>query len=261
MILLRSLLFNIVFLGGSALAAIVALLLLPAPRPWLVAYVRGWAKGVILALRLICGIRLRVTGLDHLPPGGFILAAKHQSAFDTVVWLTLLDRPVYVLKRELVAIPVWGWLARRCGHVAVDRKAGSAALKSMVREARAALAEGRPVVIFPEGTRSAPGARLPYQPGVAALAMATGAVVVPAATDSGLCWGRRAFRKPPGVIHVSVLPPLPPTTSRKALMAALETAIETETATLLAAAGYVDNSGGTAAVMDESRPQGEPTTI
>lgn len=247
MTFLRSAVFNALFLGGSAVAALLALPLLAAPRAWLISYVRVWARVVVGLLRRICGIRLEVTGLENIPPTGAIIAAKHQSAFDTVVWLMLLpsDRPapVYVLKKELVAIPVWGQLARRCGHIAVDRKAGAQALRGMVRAGQAALAEGRSVVIFPEGTRTAPGERVPYQPGVAALALATRAPVVPVATDSGLTWGRRAFSKRPGVIHISVLPPLPGGLPRASLMTALEAAIETESERLLSGATPVDKSG------------------
>ena len=243
MTFLRSALFNLLFLGGSALGAIAALPLLAAPSSWLIAYVRGWARLVVALLRVICGIRLEVTGLDRIPPGGAIIAAKHQSAFDTVVWLMLLPAPVYVLKKELLSIPVWGLLARRCGHVAVDRKGGASALKAMVRAAQAAVSAGRPIVIFPEGTRTAPGQRVPYQPGVAALAMAAGVPVVPVATDSGLTWGRRAFHKRPGCIRVSILPPLPAGMPRAALMTALEAAIETESDRLLALSRPVDKSG------------------
>lgn len=241
MILLRSALFNFLFIGGTALTVVVGVPLLAAPRAALVAYVRGWSRLMVATLRVVCGIRLEVTGLDRIPPGGVIIAAKHQSAFDTIVWLSLLPAPVYVLKRELLSIPVWGWLASRCGHVPVDRAAGAAALRGMVKAAKAALAEGRPVVIFPEGTRSAPGQRLPYQPGVAALALATGVPVVPAATDSGRFWGRRAFHKRPGTLHVSVLPPLPEGLPRAALMATLEESIEAETDQLLALPGPVEN--------------------
>jgi 1-acyl-sn-glycerol-3-phosphate acyltransferase len=246
MTFLRSTLFNALFLGGTAVTVVLGLALLPLPPAVMIVYIRGWARLVVGTLRVVCGIRLKVTGMEHIPPGAAIIAAKHQSAFDTVVWLAILPAPVYVLKKELLSIPLWGLLAQRCGQVAVDRKAGATALRGMVREASAALAAGRPVVIFPEGTRSAPGQRLPYQPGVAALAAASGAPVVPVATDSGVSWGRRAFHKRPGTIHLAVLPPLPPDLRRGPLMAMLETAIETETARLLGlgdAGDPVDKSG------------------
>ncbi len=256
---LRSALFNLVFLGGTVMTVLVGALLLPAPARVLVRFVRGWARVMLAALR-ICGIRVRVTGRENLPAGGCIIAAKHQSAFDTVVWLALLPPgrdPAYVLKQELARIPIWGRLAARCGHIAVDRSAGAAALRSMVQAAKAALAAGRPVVIFPEGTRTAPGERVPYQPGVAALAAATGAPVVPVATDSGLRWGRRAFQKRPGIITVAILPPLPTGLPRAALMDALETAIEEASAALL---HPVDKSGGEGVPPADARPKHERIT-
>lgn len=230
---LRSALFNLFFVVGTALVVTLGLPMLAFPQRILAAYIRLWAHGMIGALRIICGIRLEVTGLAHIPPGPAVIAAKHQSAFDTIVWLLLVPDCVYVLKKELLNIPLWGWFTLRCGHLAVDREGGGAALRNLVRGAKQRFAEGRPVVIFPEGTRTAPGDRQPYQPGVAALATAGGVPVVPVATDSGLRWGRRAFRKSPGVIHVSILPPLPIGLPRAALMAALEAAIETETDRLL----------------------------
>lgn len=261
MTLLRSALFNLLFLGGSATAAVLALPLLLAP-PWVaIGYVRSWSRLVIVLLRVICRIRVEVTGLDHIPPGGAVIAAKHQSAFDTVVWLALLLAPVYVLKKELLAVPVWGWFARRCGHVGVDRTGGGAALRRMVREAVARLAEGRPVVIFPEGTRTAPGQRRPYQPGVAALAAAARVPVVPVATDSGLLWGRRAFVKRPGTIRVAVLPPLPGGMPRAALMKALEQAIEAETDRLCGIAGSVENSGERGPVIPDSGRETDPSNL
>jgi 1-acyl-sn-glycerol-3-phosphate acyltransferase len=241
---LRSLLFNIYFMGGTALTIIIGLPMLAFPPPLLTRFIVFWASSMIAGLRVICGIRLEVTGMENLPPGGAIIAAKHQSAFDTLVWLKLLPNSVYVAKKELLEIPGWGWLARHCGQLSVDRTAGAAAMRTLVRETKARLADGRPVVIFPEGTRTAPGERVPYQPGVAAMAAASGATVVPVATDSGRVWGRRAFRKTPGVIHVSILSPLPRGLPRAALMAQLEAAIETETARLFDPQGDVDNSGG-----------------
>lgn len=238
MTILRSLLFNAFFLGGTAVVVLLGVPLLAFPPRVLTGFIRFWACMMIGALRVICGIRLEVMGMENLPPGGSIIAAKHQSAFDTMVWLKLVPNSVYVLKKELLDIPFWGWLARHCGHLSVDRQAGAAALRTLVRETKARLAEGRPVVIFPEGTRTAPGERGTYQPGVAAMAAASGAPVVPVATDSGRHWGRRAFRKSPGVIHVSVLPPLQVGLPRAALMAALEDAIERETDRLLDPQGH-----------------------
>jgi 1-acyl-sn-glycerol-3-phosphate acyltransferase len=263
MIWLRSALFNLVFLGGTVLTVLVGTVLLAAPARVMVGYIRGWAWLVLGALRIICGIRVQVTGLENLPPGPFIAAAKHQSAFDTVVWVTLLPwgrDPVYVMKRELAEIPLWGRLATRCGHISVDRAASAAALRGMVRAAQAALAAGRPVVIFPEGTRTAPGERVPWQPGVAALANASGAPVVPVATDSGLVWGRRAFAKRPGTIHVQILPPLPAGLPRAAFMATLEATVEDASAALAGLPRPVDKSGDSDSVISDSSRKPAPTS-
>lgn len=232
---LRSALFNLFFFVFSGTYAALLLPLLLLPRRWLLQPIRFWAGFIILMLRLLCRIEVRVTGEEHLRPRGgpALIAAKHQSAFDTLVWLWLLPDPAYVLKRELLDIPVWGWLARGTGMIPVDRLAGSTAMRHLLRAGQAAAAEGRQMVIFPEGTRVPPGEHRPYQPGVAALAAATGLPVIPVATDSGLRWGRRAFHKRPGIITVAVLPPLPAGLRRDALLRRLEDAIEPATMRLL----------------------------
>ena len=248
--LLRSAVFNALFFLLTALCVSFGMLLLPFHRNILRRYVQGWAHLMLWVLRVVCGIRVRVTGREHLPDGPAVIAAKHQSAFDTIIWLALLRDPVYVLKRELLRIPVWGRMARKYGAIAVDRAGGATALKRMVREAGAAAAEGSQIIIFPEGTRTQPGQRVPYLPGVVALGAAVGRPIIPAATDSGVFWGRRAFAKRPGVLTVAVLPPLPAGLPRAALLAQMQHLIETESERLLPP-GYplpapqpVDNSVG-----------------
>jgi 1-acyl-sn-glycerol-3-phosphate acyltransferase len=234
MILVRSFLFNLAFFGLTTVIVIAALPLLLLPRPAMRGLMRLWARMVLWLLRRICGVRIDLRGMERIPPGAAVIAAKHQSAFDTIVWLHLLPDAAYVLKKELLAIPLYGWHARKAEMIPVDRSGGGAALRTMLRGAQQALAAGRQVVIFPEGTRTAPGQRVPYQPGVVAIAAATEAPVIPVATDSGRVWGRRAFHKRPGVIRISVLHPLPHGLPRARLLAALETAIEGETERLLA---------------------------
>jgi len=177
---------------------------------------------VLGGLKAICGITVTVTGREHLPQGGAaLIASQHQSAFDTIVWLLLVPDATYVLKRELTRIPLYGTICRRLGMIAVDRDGGASAIRALLRAGDGAVADGRQIVIFPEGTRAPPGAVLPLHPGVAALATRTGLPVVPVVTDSGLRWGRRAFRKEPGVIHVAIQPPLPARLPRTELMARL----------------------------------------
>ncbi|MCA3378609.1 MAG: 1-acyl-sn-glycerol-3-phosphate acyltransferase [Roseomonas sp.] len=233
MIWLRSLMFNALFMTVTALGAIIAMAFLPFHPKYIRRFIRLWAHCMIWLLRVICGIRLQVTGLQHIAPGAAIIASKHQSAFDTFVWLALLEQPNYVLKRELLDLPFWGRVARHSGAVAVDREGGAPALRTMVHDAKRILHEGRPLVIFPEGTRSAPGERVPYQPGVAALVLGSGVPCYPVATNSGRHWGRRAFHKTPGVISISILPALPAGLTRKPFMEALEAQIEAETALLM----------------------------
>ncbi len=236
MTLLRSTLFNAAFFGFTAVASLVCLPLVPLlDRAGRLALLAWWAKRVLGLLRITVGISVRVTGREHLPEDGpALIASKHQSAFDTIVWLTLLPRPAYVLKRTLLWIPIYGWYIRATGMIAIDRAAGPSAIRHLMRAGEAAVAEGRQIVIFPEGTRTAPGERRPYQPGIAALYARSGLPVIPVATDSGLRWSRRAFHKHPGTITVAVLPPIPPGLPREAMLERLETAIEAESDRLLA---------------------------
>ena len=231
--LLRSLLFNLVFFTTTAVMSVGSLPILLMPRRITLGMMRVYARMIELEMRWILGLRVQVLGAEHIPPGAVIIASKHQSAFDTIFWLGQLPATCYVLKKELLRIPIWGWHAQRAQMIAVDRQDGARALRGLVREAQARAAEGRQLVIYPEGTRAAPGVRLPYQPGVAALAGATQLPVIPVATNSGLFWGRRSFLKRPGVITVSILPPLPAGLGRAEFMAQLERAIEEETARLV----------------------------
>jgi 1-acyl-sn-glycerol-3-phosphate acyltransferase len=234
MVWARSLLFNLLFFGITFVVAIITIPTLVMPRRAALAMTQLWARLVIWALRWSVGVRVEIRGWENLPPGGVVIAAKHQSAFDTIIWLSLLHEPAYVMKKELLRIPLYGWHARKAGMIPVDREGGGAALRGMLRAATARVAAGRQVVIFPEGTRTPVGQRVSYQPGVVAIAAGTGAPVVPVATDSGRVWGRRHFLKRPGMIRISVLPPLPPGLNRAKLLAALELQIEAETDRLMA---------------------------
>ncbi len=241
MTFLRSAVFNAWFFGVSLLITIPGTVLaLFAPHRML-ALGRLWARTILFGLTHICGIEIRVIGRDNVPADGpALIASAHQSAFDTIVWLTLVPRTCYVLKQELVRIPLFGWLIPRTRMIAVDRSAGAAAIRHLLREADRAVREARQIVIFPEGTRAMPGVRLPLQPGIAALAARTKLPVIPVATDSGRCWSRRAFHKYPGVIHVVIHTPLPAGLPRDRLMATLETRIQDLGDRVLA----VDNSVG-----------------
>ncbi len=229
---LRALAFYIAFFGLTALFGASGLPLLLAPRRWVMRFGRVWARCVLALLRTIIGLDGEIRGLEHIPSGPSIIAMKHQSAWDTLILPLVLDDFAVVLKRELLFVPFYGWYAARAGSIAIDRRGGTGALRHMVRAARQAAAAGRPVVIFPEGTRTAPGQRLAYQPGVAALYQALALPVVPAAVNSGLFWGRRSFVKRPGRITLAFLEPIPPGLPRRQLMSELESRIEAGTAAL-----------------------------
>jgi 1-acyl-sn-glycerol-3-phosphate acyltransferase len=229
-----SLLFNLGFYGFTTVTVLTSIPILALPRPVLMWVLRSYTWIVEAMLRVFCDIRVHVEGAENIPPGAVLIVSKHGSAFDTVFWLNRLPDPCYIMKIELMRIPVWGWLARKCEMVGVDRSGGGAALKKMVRECQAAAAAGRQIVIYPEGTRAAAGVTEPYQPGVAAIAGTTKLPVVPVATNSAKYWGRKAFRKFPGVIRVKILPPLPPGLGRAELMRTLEEVIERESDALLA---------------------------
>jgi len=232
MIVLRALVFNCVFFVSGALFLSLALPALAIPRRVTIRVGVAWFTFILWAVRIICGISHEIRGRENLPATPCVVAAKHQSAWDTFAFHTFLDDATYVIKQELIRIPVYGWLLIKAAMVPVDRTAGAKALRTMVRTARTRLAEGRSVVIFPEGTRTAPGDHRSYHPGVAALYTQLSVPVVPVALNSGLFWPRRAFIKRPGRIVVEILPPIPPGLSRGDFMRRLESAIEEASARL-----------------------------
>jgi 1-acyl-sn-glycerol-3-phosphate acyltransferase len=221
--LLRSALFALFFYPGTAVAVLAAFPgALFGPRP-LIAITHGWARWHRWTAALLLGIRTRVEG--SVPKGSVIVASKHQSMFETMEMLLLLDRPVVVLKRELADLPGWGWVARRYGVIPVDRRGGAAALRRMLKAAHEGVAQGRPIVIFAEGTRVPVGERPPLQPGFAGLYRALDLPVVPIALDSGRLWPRRRFAKRPGIVTMRFGEPIPPGLPRAEIEARVHTAI------------------------------------
>jgi 1-acyl-sn-glycerol-3-phosphate acyltransferase len=183
---------------------------------------KRWARICIAALRLLCGVKLRVEGREFLPQsGGAILAAQHQSTLDILIWLTLLPDPSFVFKRELSKIPLFGTLLEPTGMIPVNRGGASQALRKMIADCAVALTAGRQIIIFPEGTRVAPGKRARLHPGIIALAKANALPLIPAATNSGLCWGPRAFHISPGTVTLKLYPPIPPETPQHEILTTL----------------------------------------
>jgi len=232
----RSFCFNTGWYLGSAVIAVGGSPILLLPRRVVLAWARLWIVFVLWWLRVTCRLDHRLTGLENLPRGPVIIACKHQSSWETLAFTLLFPGTAIVLKRELLFIPIVGWAMARCGNIAVARGDGASALRGLVKQARKAIAEGRSVAIFPEGTRVAPGQSKPYQVGTAALYRQLGVPVVPMALNSGVFWGRRKFVKRPGTITLEVLPSIAPGLSRAAFMTVLQERIETATARLVAEA-------------------------
>ena len=230
---LRSLAFNVGWYLGTAIIAIVGSPILLMPRRFVVAWSLFWIDFCLGWLRLTCRLTHRIGGLENMPSGPVIFACKHQSSWETLAFTRLFPNSATVLKRELLFIPVVGWAMARVGNIAVERGDGAQALRGLVRQAKAAIADGRAILIFPEGTRTPVGSQRPYQVGTAALYRQLGVPVVPVALNSGLFWGRRQFIKWPGVIDVEVLPAIAPGLAREAFMASLRDRIEGATTRLV----------------------------
>jgi 1-acyl-sn-glycerol-3-phosphate acyltransferase len=229
MIVVRSTIFNIALVLVTLVLGILGLPLVLGPRRWICWLRDFWIRLVLWLLRVTVGLSHRVEGMENLPKGAFMIAAKHQSAWETLALHTVFQDPSIVLKQELLKLPVLGFYISKVGMVPIDRGAGGAALKSMMAAARKASGDGRPVLIFPQGTRVVPGAEAPYHSGVFALYRALNCPVVPVALNSGRFWSRQAFFKRPGVITVRILPAMPRGMDRKTFMHELENTIETAT--------------------------------
>ncbi|MEQ8967722.1 MAG: lysophospholipid acyltransferase family protein [Azospirillaceae bacterium] len=233
----RSILFNILFYLWTAVLCVGLLWTLVLPRRAMMAGALFYLRGIAVMERVVVGLDYRVIGRDRLPEGPCIVAAKHQSAWETLKLHLILDDPAPVLKRELLSVPVWGWYAAKADLIPVDRGGRSKAIQSMITAARRIAAQGRPIVIFPQGTRTSPGAWRPYRVGVVALYENLHLPVVPMALNSGLFWGRRKFLKSPGTVTVEFLDPIPPGLDRDSFIKRLESELETASERISLAAG------------------------
>ena len=234
MIILRSLLFNILFYLNLVVLLMGALVTLVLPRRAVLKMAELWGRVSVWLLRVVCGTKVELRGLENLPKGALIVAAKHQSTWETFALLRLFDDFTFIVKRELMWIPIFGWCMWKGGMVPVDRGAGSQALIDMTARANKEIRKGRQLIIFPEGTRRAAGAEPRYKFGVAHLYAEVGVPCVPVALNSGLFWPRRALLRLPGTIIVEFLPPIAPGLQKDAFLQRLQSDIETATARLLA---------------------------
>ena len=229
MIQLRSALFLLWFLAVTTILSLIFLPVLLLPRGATIWLARVWSRVTFFGLKLFAGIDWEIRGLA--PKGPVLVAAKHMSMWDTLALYLALEAPGIVLKRELLRIPFYGWFLWKATAIPIDRASGASALRKMGQAAKAVLADGRPILIFPEGTRKQPGDAPDYKPGVAGLYGMLGVACVPVALNSGAYW--TGFIKRPGTIVLEFLPAIPPGLKRAEFMALLEQRIETATAAIL----------------------------
>jgi 1-acyl-sn-glycerol-3-phosphate acyltransferase len=241
MLLLRSLIFFVVFYVNTALFLVLGSWLLLGPRRWAMQGLRLHGLASLWWMKVICGTRLEVRGRDKLPQGACLVAAKHQSAWDTFALIPVFRDPAMVMKAELGLIPLYGWFSHKFEHIFVRRERGPGALKAMLRDARRRAGQGREIVIFPEGTRRPPGAPPDYKPGFLALYEGLDLPCVPLALNSGLFWPRRSLLRYPGTAVIEILDPVPPGLPRAEARALIQERIETACTRLIAEARAAPN--------------------
>jgi 1-acyl-sn-glycerol-3-phosphate acyltransferase len=228
LVVLRSSLFAAFQLLLTPVFAVIALLTFPLPALMRYRIITVWTRWVMWASRVICGIRYRVIGAENIPKDPCIILAKHQSAWETMGFQLIFPPQVWVLKKELLRVPFFGWGLAMLSPIAIDRSSRRQALQQLVEHGQHRLAAGFFIVIFPEGTRIAPGKRGKYRAGGARLAVQTNTPVLPVAHNAGLCWGKNAFLKYPGLVTVSIGPPIQPDGDAETLARRVEDWIENE---------------------------------
>jgi len=235
LIFLRSLVFNVLFYLVLVLLLALAIPTLLLPRGAVMTLAAAWAHISLFLMRVICNIRVEFRGVEKIPQGPLIVASKHQSFWETFVLLRFFEQPLFILKRELMMIPVFGWCLKKAGMISVERTGGPRSLIKTLKRAAAEVKRGRQLVIFPEGTRTAPGAPPNYKAGVAQIYAESGVPCLPIALNSGLFWPRRTFMRYPGTLVVEFLDPLPPGLPRDEFMTRLRDQIETATTRIVEA--------------------------
>ncbi len=233
LILVRSLIFNAFFYVNTTFMLFLALPTFFLPFQAIVWVAKTWGRINLFMLRVICGVKFELRGREKIPKGPLLVAAKHQSAWETFALVHLFDDPLFIVKRELTWIPIFGWLMIKGRMVPVDRSAGGQALAAMTERARIELAANRQLIIFPEGTRRAAGAEPRYKHGVAHLYASMQVPCVPIALNSGLFWPRRTLLRIPGTVIVEILDPIQPGLDKEVFFKRLQSDIETATARLI----------------------------
>ena len=225
-IFLRSLIFNVLFYLMLVFWMMVAIPTFLMPPRAFMAVAKAWSRSSVWLMRLVCNIKVDYRGAEKIPPGPLIVASKHQSMWETFALLQLFDAPLFIYKRELGWIPLFGWYLVKSKMIGVDRSGGMRSLMEMARRAPREVKSGRQLIIFPEGTRTAVGAAPDYKTGVGQIYVNSGVPCVPVALNSGLFWPRRTFMRYPGTLVVEFLDPLPPGLTRKEFIERISTSIE-----------------------------------
>jgi 1-acyl-sn-glycerol-3-phosphate acyltransferase len=241
MTMLRSILFVPVFYINTALFVVLGSFLLFGPRRYAMMGLKAHAIVTLWLLRIIVGMRMEVRGREKLPKPPYLVASKHQSAWDTFALIPIFTDPALVMKAELRHIPFYGWFSRKFEHIFVERSRGPAALRKLERDAQERAAAGREVLIFPEGTRRPPGAEPDYKPGAVALYEELKLPCVPMALNSGLYWPRRQLMRYPGTVIVEILDPIPAGLPRAEFRTELRARIETAANRLILEAARAPN--------------------
>ncbi len=236
MLVVRSVLFNVAFYLNTTVWVLAGLPTFLLPYRAIIWIAKSWGLVNLWLLRVIAGIDVEIRGAEKIPAGPLIVAGKHQSAWETFALLTLFDNPLFIVKRELEWIPLFGWLMIKGRMVPVDRKRGREALALMTERARVELGRGRQLIIFPEGTRRPVGAEPRYRFGIAHLYEAEGVPCLPVALNSGLFWPRRTFLRRPGQVVVEILDPIPPGLTKEAFFERMSGEIEAASVRLIAEA-------------------------
>jgi 1-acyl-sn-glycerol-3-phosphate acyltransferase len=231
-IIARSVLFNALFYLNLIAHLGAGLPTLLMSHRSVIRLAKSWAYVNIWLLKVVCGINVEYVGRDNIPPGPLIVASKHQSLLETFALIPLFADPVFIVKRELMWIPVFGWYLWKADMIPVDRGARSQALLAMTESARTELARGRQLIIFPEGTRRAPGAEPAYKYGVVQLYAAIGVPCLPVALNSGMVWRRRSFKRYPGTVRIEILDPISPGLNKQDFFERLKGDIESAMARL-----------------------------
>jgi 1-acyl-sn-glycerol-3-phosphate acyltransferase len=233
LIIVRSVIFNVLFYLNLIAHMIAALPTLAMRRHGVIAVAKSWAHTNIWLLKAVCRIKVEYVGREKIPPGALIVASKHQSLLETFALIPLFADPAFIVKRDLMWIPFFGWYIWKAGMIPVDRGARSQALIAMTERARIGLAQGRQLIIFPEGTRRAPGAEPAYKYGVVQLYAAIGVPCLPVALNSGVVWRRRSFKRYPGTVRIEILDPIAPGLDKRVFFDRLKEEIEVTTTRLV----------------------------